>query len=408
MALQTVSQPAKNSPRDRWDDKDLIPVEIERDRWDRPLIVPPDGGKPVAYRRASGYCGYEYQGGLHDWQKRHLLVNVAKRPDLVLSGQSVQDADDPAVRKDLNGWVKSALDPTLAKARIGTALHRLTEQVDATGQIPPVGEHVPALTAYRRVMSSWFEILHSEAFLVNDELGAAGTADRFVRLKVWMQPCDKYGNPVGEPLPPGTQLVLDLKTSGSAEYFGAKFATQLKVYHGGQLYDLRTGERSSPGELDPRWALILHMPAGGAVAELYWVDLAVGAYAAELAREVYEVEKAAKGAIGRAVIEPWSEECSTCGLSGKHDEECSAVGSPAPALVATSPSPVLAAATHAGQVFDRVRSGAEAQRLFEAIGRCKSQRELLELRAANEHLWNERLNEYGGERFAALPVEVAS
>ena len=26
---------------------------IERDKWDRPLITPPDGGKPVGYTRAS-------------------------------------------------------------------------------------------------------------------------------------------------------------------------------------------------------------------------------------------------------------------------------------------------------------------------------------------------------------------
>ena len=27
--------------------------EIPRDRWDRPLIIPPNGGQPVAYTRVS-------------------------------------------------------------------------------------------------------------------------------------------------------------------------------------------------------------------------------------------------------------------------------------------------------------------------------------------------------------------
>jgi hypothetical protein len=405
MALQTVAQPAKNAPRDRWDDKDLIPVEIPRDRWDRPLIVPPGGGEPVGYTRASSLGSQlEYMGNLHKRDLRYVFVNATKSPDLVLCGQSVQDPDDKAARKDLDGWVRIALEPARAKARIGTALHRLTEQVDQTGAIPPVGEHVPALAAYQRVMSAWFEILHSEAFLVNDELEAAGTTDRIVRLKAWMQPVDKQGNAVGEPLPPGTVLAFDLKTSGTADYFGAKFCAQLKVYQGGQLYDLRTGQRSSPGDLHGRWALILHMPAGGATAELFWVDLAVGAYAADLAREVKAADKAGKAAISRAVIEPWVDTAV----------EDAAQVDPAPA-VATSPTPVLAAAadSFAGQVFAHVKAYTDAQRLLDAVRRVgedvgASEQTLLDLYRTNARIWRDEHTVAAGEASAAIAARVAA
>jgi hypothetical protein len=65
--------------------------------------------------------------------------------------------------------------------------------------------------------------------------------------------------------------------------------------------------------------------------------------------------------------------------------------------------------TFAGQVFDTVRTGHEVQRLLEAMRRCVTQQELIELRAANQHLWNEELNAVGGELFARLAaVGVAS
>ncbi len=382
--------------KDRWDDKDLIPVEIERDRWDRPMIIPPGGGTPKAYLRASSLVGFEYRGGLEKWAQRHLLVNVAKRPDLVLSGQSVTDPDDPASKKDLDEWVAVALESTRVKARIGTALHRLTEQVDATGKIPPVGAHEPALRAYRDVMSSWFEVLHSEAFLVNDELGAAGTTDRVVRLKVWMQPCDKKGQPDGPPLPPGTILILDLKTSGDSKYFGAKFCGQLAVYHGGQLYDLRTGARTPLGDLHPRWALILHMPAGGQVAELYWVDVTVGAYVADLALEARTAERVGKQAITRAAIEPWAP-----------DEFVISAEDP-PELVAKAfarrdePEP-----THAGTVFGSIKTQNDHARLLELIRATRTEAELFALYATNARIWTPEHGAVADQVRAAL-LAVAS
>jgi hypothetical protein len=46
-------------------------TEIPRDRWGRPLIEPPDGGKPIGYTRVSTLAkALDDKTSLMDWKCR--------------------------------------------------------------------------------------------------------------------------------------------------------------------------------------------------------------------------------------------------------------------------------------------------------------------------------------------------
>src|SRR5690606_327328 len=64
------------------DEEDPIP----RDRFKRPLIVPPDGGTPVAYTRATTLAKtLDDTYNLQQWAERQVLVGAGMRPDLGVS-----------------------------------------------------------------------------------------------------------------------------------------------------------------------------------------------------------------------------------------------------------------------------------------------------------------------------------
>ena len=65
---------------------------VTRDRWGRPLIIPPDGGKPVAYTRVTTVAKtLEDEGGLSKWMMRMTALGLAQRPDLYALVATVGD-----------------------------------------------------------------------------------------------------------------------------------------------------------------------------------------------------------------------------------------------------------------------------------------------------------------------------
>jgi hypothetical protein len=104
-------------------------VEIPRDRWGRPLIVPIGGGKPVGYTRVSTLAkALDDKTALTKWKQRQVVIGLGARPDLVAVAGAVKNDD-----RKLDEIVETAMTAAESEraANIGTALHALSEQVDA-------------------------------------------------------------------------------------------------------------------------------------------------------------------------------------------------------------------------------------------------------------------------------------
>lgn len=239
---------------------------LERDRWGRPLVVPPGGGEPVAYSRCTSYVDcIEDKTALDLWKQRQVALGLASRPDLLLAVSAHRDD-----KRALNGVCKDALEAAAASAAAtrGTALHSLTEQIDRGQELPAVlpDDVVADLDSYR---ASTVDLKHIliEQFCVLDKLKIGGTPDRVVEYQ-------------------GRRYIADLKT-GSINLGTLKIAAQLAVYSRSQTYDIATHARGMH-EADTSRGIIIHLPAGQGSASLHWVDLEVGWYAVQTAKDVRE------------------------------------------------------------------------------------------------------------------------
>lgn len=239
------------------------PPAIPRDHLQRPLVVPPAGGKAVAYTRCTTYVGcIEDTFNLSKWQMRMTALGLASRPDLLLSVQAHRDD-----KRELDRICDAAKEAAAANAAAttGTALHALTELIDRGEDLPVLPpETVADLEAYRAATAD-LKAVHIEQFCVQDTLKIGGTPDRVVEYQ-------------------GKRYIADLKT-GSIEYGPLKIAMQLAVYARSQTYDIASHKRSPHGA-DLQRALIIHLPAGQATCTLYWVDVEAGWNAVLVARDV--------------------------------------------------------------------------------------------------------------------------
>lgn len=268
----------------------ITPFEIPRDRFKRPLVIPPGGGKPVAYTRCTTFVGgIEDTYKLGQWQQRHVALGIATNPDLA-DAVRTSDLDD---KGGLNNLCDEAKDRAGASdsARIGTYLHAVTEAADR-GQDPmgvPLPElamprskedFLPDLAAYMAATDG-LKSTAIETFGVLDNLKIGGTSDRIVKIG-------------------GKKYIADLKT-GSVEFGSLKIAAQLAVYARSHLYDWRAAAalgnnasaeqaralRTAPGvEVDK--GLVIHLPQGTGTCTLYWVDLLAGWEAVRVCRDIRE------------------------------------------------------------------------------------------------------------------------
>ena len=233
-------------------------VDIPRDRWGRPLITPEDGGKPIPYTRMSTLAkALDDKSALTKWKQRQVVVGMGARPDLVQVAQTIKGDD-----RKLDEIVESAMVAAESEraANVGTALHSLSEQVDAGAEIGTLPEWARAdMGAYKAALEG-IEILAAEMFVVVDEIQAAGTFDRLVRL------------------PDGRVLVADLKTGRHEPKYPQGATQQIAGYSRGHLYDAekgRVGHLPSLG-IDQSAGLLIHCPAGTGTCDLYLLDLSVG------------------------------------------------------------------------------------------------------------------------------------
>lgn len=247
---------------------DFVTIEpvLDRDRYDRPLVIPPGGGTPVPYTRATTFVdGIDDKTNISKRDQRLVAVGIAQRPELQLSALahfSETAADKRALQQvcDDAKWVAGAD----VKANNGTSRHRLTELVDAGRPLPPLPEvEVAMLEAYRAATAGMVHT-YTEAFCVQDMLKVGGTPDR-----------------IGD-------RIRDLKT-GSLEWGYVKIAAQLAMYARSKLYNLVTGERTEHGA-DLLVGEVIHLPAvddpADAVCTVYEVDLTIGWAAVLTCRDI--------------------------------------------------------------------------------------------------------------------------
>ena len=241
--------------------------QLQRDRYGRPLVTPPDGGKPVPYTRCTTFVSAtEDTYNLSLWSQRQVAVGLASRPDLIgLVAASKHD------KKALNDVVKQAHDAAASDsaANTGTAIHQFAEQLDrgqiALADVPE--QYRDDLAAYLDVTAGWTH-RHIEEFMVLDEFKIGGTPDR---LSV---------------LPDGRLVVADIKTGG-IDFGMGKIAGQIAAYAHSLLYDIGTGMRH-PIEVDRKTGIVIHVPAGTGTARLVEVDLEAGWDNVQLCAQVRE------------------------------------------------------------------------------------------------------------------------
>jgi hypothetical protein len=251
-----------------------------RDQYGRYLIVPPGGGKPIGYSRATTIAKVlDSGGGLASWKAAMTVQGLLLRPGLRAQWEALmsQHNGDPwyhdeAGKKAVKGLVEecAAVGGAGDRAQIGLALHAITALMDSghpPSHLSP--ETARDVEAYRSgLKSAGIEIVPGavELTVVLDEHQVAGTFDRLVRV-------------AGRPLP----LVADLKTGGSLDYSWQSFAVQLAIYARadalyvqGNAADGSQDRREPFGPVDRDYGVILWLNAGSGRLEVYAVDLAAG------------------------------------------------------------------------------------------------------------------------------------
>lgn len=295
---------------------------IPRDGYDRPMVVPPEGGKPVAHTRTSTFIdAVEDKSSLNDWKMRSTLIAAALKPEILDEvraldpyGTRRKDAADKKYKEQVDElvdklWRVAGMNE---KADKGTHLHNLSELVDQGKPLPPgtPEQDLMDMAAYRlATLIHGIKFTSSERFTVTPQIRAAGTPDRTCAC------------PVPDPDGVVDDRVWDLKT-GTLEYGGLKMATQEAIYSRAQFYDptickappyakyvkkkddsegfaawkrwkdwtetefdaeLAATAYSPIPPVNQKWGVILHLPAGTAQATLHWVDLEIGWEGAEQA-----------------------------------------------------------------------------------------------------------------------------
>jgi hypothetical protein len=307
----------------------------------------PKTGKPIqcskckgtgeierSYTRTTTYIDVlDDKSNLQAWGERMVLVGVEKDRSLLdevpvlfevatsvpidcthkvaerklMESGDCESCDARAAKDELNrrAQVAKIKAGSEEKADKGTELHGLSELVDQGLPLPKgiaFGDVID-MDAYRR-STRWLNIVHMEKLVVCDELKVGGTPDRVshINVEVISKMLENYEGelfrveggkiylvaPDGSLIGEDDLLITDLKT-GTVQYGALKMAMQLAIYSRSLLYDHKTGERSSMGNVNQDWGIIMNVPAGSGEAKLYWADLSLGWRAVEVAGLVREL-----------------------------------------------------------------------------------------------------------------------
>lgn len=255
-------------------------VETRRDRWGRYLVVPPEGGKPVGYTRATTIAKtLDDTSALMSWGERMTALGLAQRPDLLAQVDDLRDDT-----KQLNRLCEKAKEAGGATVRrdLGTALHSILERSWTDPDYVPPASHVDDVTAVHRQLElaglTPVEGMH-ERIVVNDQWRIAGTFDLLLRDNATQK-----------------LLIADIKTGSSVKYGSVGFAIQLCIYASadalyrqGAAADGSNDRREPMPQVAHDRAIIVHVQPGTGICELHELQLDVGLLS--LAMAVREARK---------------------------------------------------------------------------------------------------------------------
>jgi hypothetical protein len=255
-----------------------IPDETRRDQYGRYLVVPPTGGKPVGFTRATTVAKtLDAGGGLADWRSTMAITGLMVRRGLraqweALIAETGGDPwyNSPASKAQAKALVEECQEAggSSDRAKIGTALHAITAAVDAGKDIAHLSDETATdVAAYVAGLSQAGVVIdqrYIEQMVVLDDWQVAGTFDRLAVVG-------------------GVPMIADLKTGDNLEYSWLQIAVQLAIYnhadaiyHQGSAVNGSKDSRLPMPEVDRNRALIMHLPAGQGRLDLYLVDTARG------------------------------------------------------------------------------------------------------------------------------------
>lgn len=251
------------APAGQFADPAPAPEKINRDRFGRYLLPHPDTGKEQAWTRVTTLADtLEDKYNVQQWEIRCVIKGMALRPDLAALAANLDVTDD---KDEMNRMGRTAKETGggSSGANLGTALHKMTEKVDAGERviIPPAmaGE----IQAYRNTLATEgvrVDPAYLERVVCVPELGVVGTLDKLL-----------------VPVAGGPYQVADLKSQKSMEFGGLKIAVQQAVYaHAYAIWNPVTQAWENPPVLDQVLATIIWLPVGRSLCELYDVDLVWG------------------------------------------------------------------------------------------------------------------------------------
>jgi hypothetical protein len=245
----------------------------------RPRVWLPDNSGQWYYSRPSSWGKKaEDTKNLSAWYTRLVVEGFLSERGRTLRLEWA--GTDPADKDRRNRLCDDAKDIGDESARVGTALHALTERHDLGLPVSPPDEFKPDLEAWKRI-TDVFEIVTMpsgrpavEVFVALDydhperryPIRLAGTFDRLWRYK----PCPQCGcrNYVG-----------DLK-SGKVEFGKQTIAVQEGIYANAQEYiplaDGTGAVRHPLPDVCRHRGVVINLPAGTGRAEAIWFDIAWG------------------------------------------------------------------------------------------------------------------------------------
>jgi hypothetical protein len=243
----------------------------EFDHLKRYLLPDPvSGGKDVPWTRVSTYAkSISDMYGLTQWEKRMVAKGIGLRSDLYALACATPVEDS----KTLNEVAEKAKEAAAASkgANLGTALHSFTEAVDRGLEPVVPAEWRADVDAYRAQMTRYGLMSvpeYIERVVVIPELNLAGKYDRIL----------SNGS---------VSLIGDVKTTQRIEFSWMEIAVQLACYaHASHIWDPVTESYTPMPAVDLNRAVVMHVPAGGGVCDLYDIDIAKGWEVAQLCAQV--------------------------------------------------------------------------------------------------------------------------
>lgn len=241
-----------------------------RDQWDRYVMPHPETGEWQSWTRATTFAKYPSDTFLLDrWGLRLALKGLVSRPDL-MAMVAATSLEDKGKLNDLGDQCKEAMASS-ARARLGTALHKFTEDTDrGEGITAPHPWRDDVLAYVKKLEEKKVEILpeYIELTCVLPNVGVAGTFDRIVRHR-------------------GELVIGDLKTGDDLSYGWGEIATQLAIYaNATHIFDWDTLELRPMPEVSKTRALIFHLPVGEAECNVEELDIVKGAIGIKVSNHV--------------------------------------------------------------------------------------------------------------------------